>query len=406
MQRKLLEGIRIIDLGSFYAGVAAGYMLGDLGAEIIKIEEPVRGDGLRGMSAMYGEAMVVKGRHITFETANRNKKDITLNLKAERGRQIFYELVRKSDVFCTNYSGSVLRRLGADCDTLKQLNPQLIYGLATAYGSEGREGEKRSFDTAALARSGLMWAAGDRDCNEPVHIMGAICDQMAATMMAFAIVCALLGRERLGVAQQVEVSLLGSALHLQAIGVNLATIRGRAFARHTRTRSRNPLTNHYRCGDGEWILLAEPYDHFWPEFCEAVGLEQLRDDPRFSTGLLRREHCEELVRILDQAFATKSRAEWLKLFEAKGARFAYSPIYSLPEAVSDPQAIENDYVTDFAHPVFGKVKLTGFPVRFSETPAAIQREAPEFGQHTEEVLSELLGYSLAEIAELRDEGVI
>lgn len=406
MQRRLLEGIRIVDLGSFYSGIAAGYILGDLGAEVIKIEDPVRGDTLRGMSSMYGEAMVVKGRHITFETGNRNKKGITLDLKKEKGKQILYQLVSKADVFCTNYPEDVLRRLGADYETLKEHNPRLIYGTSTAYGSKGPDSGKRSFDTAAQARSGLMWAAGDRDCKEPFHIMGVVCDQMGATMMAFAIVCALLGRERLGIAQKVETSLLGSALHLQAVGVNLATIRGRGFARHSRERSKNPLTNHYKCKDGEWILLAEPYDHLWPEFCDAMGLEQLRDNPRFATGPARRENCEELVRILDQGFATKSRAEWLDLFERKKARFAYSPVYSLLETVDDPQVIENDYVVSFDHPAFGQTNLMGFPVRFSETPAAIQSGAPEFGQHTEEVLNELLGYSWEDIAGLRSEGVI
>jgi len=405
-----LEGIRVIEWAGFHNGPAAGYMLGDLGAEVIKIEEPVRGDPARGMTQMYGDVMTLPGgRLVGFELANRNKKSIAVDLSKERGREVLYRLVAKSDVFFTNYyRNDVLRRNGVDYETLVKYNPRLIYAINSSYGLRGPMRNQRGFDTIAQARSGLMWAMGDRDMNEPVQVVGAPCDQMGATMLAFAILAALLTRERLGIAQKVEVSLLGSSLHLQAIGLNVTLLRGRSYARHSQKRARNPLANHYRCKDGKWIMLAEPQaDRFWSQFCRAMGLEELEHDPRFATALGgRREHYAELIEILDQVFATRTRDEWIKRFEEMGVEFAYSPILDYYEVVEDPQVLENNYIVDFEHPTLGRVKFVNLPIEFSETPAGPVSAAPELGQHTEEVLTELLGYSWEEVAELKEEGAI
>ncbi|MEE9203327.1 MAG: CoA transferase [Dehalococcoidia bacterium] len=405
-----LEGIRVIEWAGFHNGPAAGYMLGDLGAEVIKIEEPVRGDPMRGMTQMYGDAMTLPGgRLANFELANRNKRGITVDLTQEKGRQIVYRLVEKADVFFTNYyRNEVLQRVGMDYETMVKYNPRLIYAINSAYGLEGPLGNERGFDTIAQARTGLMWAMGDRDTEEPVQVVGAPCDQMGATMLTYAIMAALLARERQGIAQKVEVSLLGSALHLQGIGVNVASLRGRAYARHSQKRARNPMGNHYQCGDGKWLILAEPQsDRFWSQFCHIMGMEELENDPRFSSALGgRREHYAELIEILSRLFLTRTRDEWLALFAEKGAEFAYSPIYDYSEALADPQVLENEYLTDFDHPTLGKVKFLNTPIKFSQTPAGPVREAPELGQHTEEVLTEFLGYSWEEVAQLKEDGAI
>ncbi|MEE8173852.1 MAG: CoA transferase [Dehalococcoidia bacterium] len=402
-----LAGIRVLDCASFQAS-AAGYMLGDLGAEVIKIEDPVRGDNYRGMTQMYGDAMSLPGGRLAgFESANRNKRSITLDLKNERGRQVLRGLVERSDVFYTNLRKSVMCQLGADYRTLVRYNPRLIYAASSVYGPEGPLAEKRGFDQTAQARSGLMFAMGDRANPEPVQVMAGICDQMAAIILAHGVVVALLVRERLGFGQEVEVSLLGSSIHLQATGINVASLRGKPWVRHSRTRTRNPLSNHYRCADGKWLLLSElQSDRVWPEFCHALGLEALADDPRFATAMGgRREHATELIAILDKAFATRDRDEWVSIFEKRGVEFAYSPVHDYNEVLSDPQALENEYITDFDHPVFGRIKLAGCPIKFSETPAQIYREAPEHGQHTEEILLEE-GYSWQDISQLREEGAI
>jgi crotonobetainyl-CoA:carnitine CoA-transferase CaiB-like acyl-CoA transferase len=402
-----LAGIRVLNWSQFTPS-SAGYFLGDLGADVIKVEHPVQGDAYRGMGRMYGEAMsFAGGRHAGFEAANRNQRSITLDLRSETGRDILYKLIEQSDVFFTNYTDGVALKLAADYATLSTKNPQLIYAVSSTYGPEGPWAGRRGFDQTAQARSGLMFAMGERDFPEPVQTVSGVCDQMGATMLVQGILAALVARERGGAGQRIDVSLLGSMIHLQAIGVSVTSFRGKGWARHSRTRTKNPLTNHYRCADGAWLLFAEiQADRFWPEFCRALGIEELEHDPRFATAMGgRREHAEELIEILDRTFATKPRDEWLRRFEEQQAPFAYSPVHDYETVLNDPQVLENDYVVEFDHPAAGRIKEMGYPVRFSETPAQIVREAPEFGQHTEEVLQEL-GYSWEDIGAFREQGIV
>ncbi len=403
-----LDGIRVLNWSQFTPS-SAGYMLGDLGADVIKIEHPTQGDAYRGMGAMYGEAMSMPGgRHAGFEAANRNQRSITLDLKQDAGRQLLYSLAEKSDVFYTNYTATVARKLCVDYETLSQKNPMLVYATSSTYGPEGPWAERRGFDQTAQARSGLMFCMGDRDFPEPVQTVSGIADTMGATVLAMGILSALLARERQGFGQKVDASLLGSMLHLQTMGIGVTSFRGKSWARHSRKRSRNPLTNHYRCADDKWLLFSEiQADRFWPEFCGALGLDELTEDPRFATAMGgRREHATELIEILDRTLATKPRDEWVRIFEERKAPFAYSPVQDYYDVLNDPQVLANDYVIEMDHPAAGKVKAMGYPWRFSKTPAKVIREAPEFGQHTEEVLQELLGINWEEIAALKQQGVI
>ena len=402
-----LAGIHVLNWSQFTPS-SAGYLLGDLGADVIKIEHPVQGDAYRGMGRMYGEAMsFAGGRHAGFEAANRNQRSITLDLKNPRGRDILYKLVEGTDVFFTNYTESVARKLKADYETLSAIKPALIYAVSSTYGQRGPWAERRGFDQTAQARSGLMYAMGERDFPEPVQTVSGVADQMGATMLVLGILAALVARERNGVGQRVDSSLLGAMLHLQALGVSVTSFRGKSWTRHCRTKTKNPLTNHYRCADGKWLLFAEiQADRFWPEFCQALGLDELVDDPRFATAMGgRREHAEELIEILDRTLAAKPRDEWVRIFEQRKVPFAYSPVQDYYEVLEDRQVLENEYVVDFDHPAAGTVKVLGYPVRFEKTPAQVVREAPEFGQHTEEVLGEM-GYSWEEIAALREEGIV
>jgi crotonobetainyl-CoA:carnitine CoA-transferase CaiB-like acyl-CoA transferase len=407
MTKPALEGIQVLELGQMIPP-AAGYMLGDMGANVIKIEDPVHGDIYRGMTQMYGSTMSwAGGTHVGFETANRNKKSITLDLKQEKGKEIFYKLIDKSDVFLTNFSEQICRKLGADYETLHRRNPSLVWARASNYGPEGPSAEKRGYDPTAQAMSGLMWAIGERDCPEPMQTGSTICDTMAATMLAYGILAALVARERHGIGQRVDVSLLGSMLHLQAQALMVTSLRGRPWARHSRKRVRNPFTNHYKCADAKWIMLSEAQaDRYWHEICSVLSLQDLEEDPRFATAMGgRREHSAELIEILDKVFLTKTRDEWIKLFDERNVGFAYAPVYNYHEVLEEPQVLSNDYVVEFTHPVGGKVKVIGFPVKFSETPCSIQSSAPEHGQHTEEILLDL-NYTWEDIAQLRNEGVI
>lgn len=401
-----LSGIRVLECAVMHNGPAAGYMLGDLGADVIKIEEPGRGDSVRGVSTLWGASMMFQGRVVISELTNRNKRGIALNLKTQKGKEVLYRLVEKTDVFITNYLKRVTDDLELDYETLRRHNPKLIYAMNYGYGSEGMWSTKRAFDPIAQAMSGAMWSAGDRDSPEPTQLTGAYFDQMGATMLAYGILAALVVRERQGIGQVVETSLLAGAIHQQAVAVTLALMTERVMARHSQKRARQPLGNHYRCADGKWILIGEPQsDRYWEDFCQAIGHPDLEKDGRFDNLTERKANYAELIRILDNAFATRTRDEWVAKFLEEGWEFAFAPVYDLMEAVNNEQVLANKYVVDFDHPVFGKIKQMGFPVKLSASEIGIRREAPELGQHTEEVLLEF-GYTWDDISRLREEGAI
>lgn len=399
-----LEGIRVLDWTQWQQGPMAGVLLADMGADVIKIEHAVQGDAGRGLIKSAGMDTFVTGRNAYFEGCNRNKKGITLDLSKPEGRQILYQLVEKSDVFLHNFRDPSVVKLGLDYETLAKYNPRLIYAQATGWGEKGPDRDAPSFDYAGLARSGIMTCAGEPDM-PPLNIAGGIGDQTGSVMLAFGIITALLARERLGIGQKVNTSMLGSLLWLQAINVNFKLIGGKELKRQKRSAMDQPLWNSYRCGDGRWLVLAHlQAQRYWPNVCKALGLEELENDPRFATTEKRRENNVELILILDKVFATRTQAEWLDILKVNDV--IYTPVNTFDDLESDPQIVANDYITGYDHPAWGKVKVLGIPIHFSQTPGTIRMPAPEFGQHTEEVLAEVLGYSWDNIGQLRDKGII
>jgi crotonobetainyl-CoA:carnitine CoA-transferase CaiB-like acyl-CoA transferase len=329
-----------------------------------------------------------------------------LDLKKEKAKKIVYELVKISDIFCTNYSRRVCKDLGADYATLKKYNPKLIYAIATGYGSKGPESGKRAFDPIAQARSGIMYTVGEPD-SPPSQINGPVFDQMTGTLLAYGILAALTARDKQGIGQQVEVSLLGSGIHLQAYNVNIATLRGRPLARSSRKTLKNPLANYFQCADGKWLMFAEAQsDRFWHDFCNALEITHLEKDTKFATANDRKNNFKEITDIIEETFKTKTREEWINIIQAKGGGISFSPILALDELSSDPQVLENGYIAGYDHPVLGKVKEVGIPVEFSKTPVKVNGHAPNFGEHTEEVLLNLCGYNWEEIEKLKNEEVI
>ncbi len=403
-----LQGIRVIECAGYLSAPTACYMLGDLGAEIIKIEDREKGDPSRGTSAVFGASMTLpNGENILFETANRNKKSITLDLKKEKGRELLYELVSKADVFCTNFTQSAIAKLKIDFHTLKQYNPKLIYGLATGYGLAGPESHRRAFDSVAQARSGIMYALGGEPGSPPAQIGGPVFDQMTGTLLVYGILAALVSRDRQGKGQQIEVSLLGSGIHLQAYNLNTALLRGRQIPRPSRRSLKNPMANHFECADGEWLLLSEPQaDRFWPAFCDALGIQHLEKDEKYSDAARRRENFRELLAIIEDVFKKKTREEWMRILDAKGSGIAYSPVLKPTDLAHDEQALQNGYITQINHPTLGPIKMVGNPVNFSETPVTVDGYSPCFGQNTEEVLLDICGYDWDRIQQLKDEEVI
>ncbi len=397
-----LDGVKVVEITMFQQGPVAGMRLGDLGAEVIKVE-PKTGDPGRGMMRIVGADTGLKGRNYYFESNNRNKRSIALDLNTEKGKKILLELIKRADVFLTNMSIAAPKRMGIDYETLSSLNPRLIYTHASGWGREGPDANELSFDYTGIARSGTMMMSGERN-GPPGTLIPGMGDEHGGLICAWAITAALYAREKTGKGQLVDTSLMGSLIALHGVNFAAPGILGKEFPRLLRAEAGNPIYNHYKCKDDKWIVIAhlQP-DRYWPNVCKAMGLEELEHDPRFNTIEARHDNCKELVSILDKKFATKTRAEWMEIFRKENVIF--TPVQSASEVFKDPQALVNKYIVDVDHPVWGKIKMLGFPWTFAETPASVRREAPELGQHTEEILLEL-GYSWEDIAQLKDEEVI
>ncbi len=401
-----LEGIRAVEWAQAANGPMIGVQLGWMGAEIIKVEDKVKGDMTRGQATMGGLTMALPGGlNLSHEECNRNKRSITVDLKQDKGKEILYRLIEKADIFYTNFSKSVGTRLKIDYKTLSKYNPKLIYCTNSGFGSKGPDKDKRCFDPLGQARSGLMASYGDPN-GDPSLMVGFPGDILGATMGTYAILAALVARERLGIGQEVDTSILSSCMWLNQSNLAVALWQGRTRHKWSRFSSNNPLTNHYKCKDGKWLEMCEVQsDRFWHEFCQVMGLEDMENDPRFSDFLKRAENRIEAVKLLDKAFTARTRDEWLKHFEEKGAKFAYTPLHEFLDVDNDPQVKANDFIIDYEHPVLGKLKMQNFPVQFSKTPAKVRSAAPEFGQHTEEILLEY-GYSWEDIAAMKEKAVV
>ena len=400
-----LDGIRIIDWTIWQQGPVATQMLADLGAEVIKIEERERGDPGRGIVAIAGSATVKSGRNYYFEANNKHKKSIALDLKRPEARQIVHRLVARSDVFVQNFRKGVAQRLGLGYPELAALEPRIIYASASGYGPEGPDSAEPSFDYLGQARSGIMNAVGTGSTT-PTYVYGGIADQMGAIMLAYGVLAALFARERTGIGQEVDASHLGSMMALQGLNVVARTITGKEFRRNTRANAYNPLWNHYRCADDKWISLAmlQP-DRYWKEFCAVMGKTELIEDPRFADVKTRGSNAAALIAIFDEVFATRPRDEWMRILKGRGD-FIYTIVNSVSDLPDDPQVRANDYVVDYDHPALGNLTLLGMPVKLSATPGEPRGHAPELGEHTETLLTELLGYSWDDVARLREASVI
>jgi CoA:oxalate CoA-transferase len=401
-----LEGIRVLECAGGINGPSAGCMLGDLGAEVIKIEKPNEGAWERGIDTLSGTGMdLPHGLKIGVEVFNHSKKSLTLDMEKAKGREILYQLVKKSDVFLTNYHHSALVKLGADYQTLSKINPRLIYGSASALGSKGPESERRAFDFTGQARSGMMTAMGDR--NElPAIMVGAPTDQLGAIMLAFGILVGIIAREHTGKGQEIDTSMAGAAIYMQAFHVGISLLRGRQLARHSRNKTKSPFSNFYQCADGKWLILTETQVYkFWPKLCHALGHAELINDSRFKNMPAIRDNYKDMLSILDETFLTKNRDEWMKILDEE-VGLACSPVLEISDLVTDRQVLENEYIVDFNHPVLGDIKLPGLPVNLSDTPAKIRSRAPELGEHTEEVLMELCGYSWEDLGGLKEQAII
>ena len=402
----ILEGLKVVDMGHVVAVPAAGAMLADWGADVTKIE-PFTGEIARGIGRTGGASRVktYPGGEVlwVFQMLNRNKRGVAVDLKKERGREILYELVQRSDVFMSNYEMSALKGLGLDYASLSEINPRLVYAVLNGYGTTGPDRDQRGFDfSAAWAHSGMQFLIGEPGSPPPPQ-RGGLMDRVAGAHIVAGVLAALRYRDRTGEGQELDLSLYHTGVWTLATDIQLALI-GLPTPKHDRTQARNPLWNTYRTRDDRWLWLSMlQSDLSWPDFCRAIEKPELENDPRFNTMEVREQNSEELVGILDDIFISRNVEEWEGRLREHNC--IYSRVQNPLEVITDPQAIANDFFADINHPIGGEEKLVNTPVRFHQNPASIRTPAPEVGQHTEEILLEL-GYDWDGITDLKEKGVI
>jgi len=402
MSQGPLSGIKVIEISTFQQGPVAGMRLGDLGADVVKIE-PRDGDPARRHMKTIEADFRVKGYNYYFEHANRNKRGIVLDMKKEKGMEIFLKLIDSADVFLNNMSIGAPMRLGIGPEPLLARNPRLVYAHASGWGRKGPIANSLSFDYTGIARSGLMMAAGENG-TPPCMILPGLGDEMGGLMSAWGVTLALFARERTGKGQVVDTSLMGSMVALLGHLMSGTAMLKQVFPRFVRASAGNPLYNHYRCKDENWLAIAhlDP-DRWWPKVCGALGLENLVNDPRFNSLASRAANGRELVAIFDEVFAGKTRDEWAQILGEHGCIF--TSVQDIKDVVEDPQVMANRYMIEIEHPAYGPTKTMGFPWDLSETPASWRRGAPKLGEHTEEVLLGI-GYEKEDLVKFREDGVI
>ncbi len=390
-----LAGVRVLDLTRALAGPYGSMILGDLGAEIIKIEAlDARTDAIGPYS--------YKGQDAYFMSVNRSKKSITLDARTDRGREVLYDLARISDVVLDNFRPGVLKRLRIDYDTLKGVNPRIICCSITGFGSNGPYRDRPAYDVVMQAMSGAMSITGEPG-RPPVRSGIAIADQGAGMYAVHGILAALYARERTGVGAKVETSLLEAMIAQLAYEAGYYFISGLVPGPVGSGHRTLALYQTFQTKDGYVAIAAI---NRFPALCKALGREDLTEDPRFK-GREIAEHREELLAILEEEFITRKTDEWLKLLTE--ADVPCGPLNTLDKALSDPQVLARDMVVSINHAMGGQIKQTGNPVKISATPPEVRKDflpPPTLGQHTDEVLSQLLGYSTEKIDRLRQEKVI
>jgi len=403
-----LSHIRVLDLSRVLAGPWCGQNLADLGAEVIKIERPGTGDDSRAFGPPWLKDRAGKDttESAYFLSANRGKKSVTVNLSKPAGQRIVCELARHSDVLIENYKVGDLARYGLGYDDLRTLNPGLIYASVTGFGQTGPYRERPGYDFMVQGMGGVMSVTGERDDlpgGGPQRVGIPIADIMTGMYATIAVCAALAHRSRTGKGQHLDLALLDTQVAVLANqGMNyLATgeAPGRIGNAHPNIVPYQP----FRTKDGD-IILACGNDNLFGKFCEAAGCPQLAQDPRFATNAKRVENRAELVPLLAEIFARRATKEWCDALEAAGV--PNGPINDIRQVFEEPQVIARGMKITLPHPLAGSVPLVASPMRFSETPLEHRTPPPTLGQHTEEILSGLLGLDDAEIKRLRADGAI
>ena len=393
-----LSGLKVLSFCRALAGPYATQLLNDLGAEVIKLEDPRGGDNTRmGHPRLHDVSTY-------FLSVNRGKKSITLNLKNDQARKIVFALVAKVDVLVENYRPGVMKRLGLDYETVRKHNPKIIYASISGFGQTGPYSHRPAYDMLAQSMGGTVSLTGLPDPDTPpVRVGYSIGDMGASLYGAVAIQAALYEREQTGEGQWVDVSMLDSQVAL----CENAIVRYCATGDIPRPQgSRHPLSTPFQVfftKDGAIALLAARDDH-WVRFCNAAGRSEWIEDDRYGTNINRLRNYAEFESDMNALMRSKTSGEWEELFEAH--EIMWGPVNNIEDVVNDPHINARDMILEVDHPRAGKHRVAGTPMKFSRTPCSIEKGAPELGAHNDEILSDWVGLSDEEIKQLRESGVI
>jgi len=400
MENGIFEGLKVLDCASFIAAPAAATVLSDFGADVIKIEPPGAGDPYRNLPNLPGYP--VSPHNFAWLLESRNKRSLALDLGQTEGQSVLYRLATEADVFITNFPPAVRRRLGITHEDLMPLNPRLIYASFTGYGEKGEEANKPGFDSNAYwARSGLMDLVRADETTTPARSVAGMGDHPCAMALFGAIVTALYRRERTGKGAHVSSNLMANGVWANGV-LAQAKLCGAQFGeRRPRERALNAVTNHYRCKDGRWLILSLlNEERQWPTLARCLEREDLVADPRFATRPDRHARSLELIRILDEIFATRDLSEWRRILDGNGLVFGVVGI--LDDIPTDQQMIDNEVLVPFAS---DSMLTVNSPIFIDGAGKVSPRHPPDIGEHSDEILRQA-GYDETSIAQLRASGTV
>ena len=391
-----LKGIKVIDFSKSLAGPYGSMLLADMGAEVIKIEVPGRGDDSRGWGPPF-----IKGEAAYFLSINRNKKSLTLNLKNEKALKIALKLIKNADVvFETNRPGT-MKRLRLDYKAVRRVKPDIIYCSLSGFGQTGPYSNRPGYDQVIQGYGGIMGLTGEAD-GPPMTVGIAVTDIATGMFAVTGILAALYHREKTGEGQYIDASMLDGQVSWLTYQAGRYLASGEV---PRRTGSVHPLIapdQPFKTKDG-FINIVAGNNNLWKKFCKAAGLQDIAEDPRFTTNAMRVENCSDMAAAISKIIATKTVDEWLDILNNAGV--PCGPINTVDRILSDPHVLARDMLVEIDHPRCGKIKVTGFPVKFSKTPAKTASAPPTLGQHNEEIFKKL-GFSGKDIKQMKEDKII
>jgi formyl-CoA transferase len=392
-----LDGVRVLDLTRVVAGPYCSMFLGDLGAEVVKVEQPGTGDDTRGWGPPFAG-----GESAYYLCINRNKKSLALDLKSPRAVELLRELAKVADVIIENFRPGTMERLGLSEKELRQLNPRLIYASLTGFGTDGPMSDWPGYDLIVQAWGGLMSITGTPD-GEPVKVGVAIIDLVAGLMLGKAITAALFAREKIGVGQRIDTSLLEAEVaSLINVGSNYL-IGGKIPTRWGNAHPNIVPYQNFKTADG-YLVIGVASEVIWKRFCQAIGRTELTDDARFANNSKRVENRAALIALLSEVFLQRNNETWFKSLTE--AAVPCAPVQTVDQVFQAPQVLHRDMLLEVEHPTAGTVRMAGIPVKFSVTPASVRLPPPLLGEHSGEILKSWLGMNAESIDELKREKVI